>query len=731
MNFLKNLFRKNRVKTPTVLQMEAVECGAAALAIVLGYYGTYIPLEKLRVECGVSRNGSKAGNILKAARKYKFIAKGYRTQPEKLREFPIPMILHWNFNHFVVLEGIKGNTVYINDPSSGPRTITYEELDQSFTGVVLTFEKSPDYKPVGAKRNIIKSLADRLSGSEKALSYIIIAGLFLIIPGIIVPSFTRVFVDNILVNNMLTWWTPFFIALLLTIFIQILLKWLQQNYLLRLRTKMALVNSLKFFYHVFRLPMEFFSQRFPGDIANRVLLNDKIANLLTSDFANAFLNFITASFFIIIMFFYDITLTFISIIIALLNFAVLKFISRKRADINMFLQQERGKFIGNAMGGIQIIETLKATGSEGDFFAQWAGYQAKVVNANQKIGAWNQFLFAAPPFLATLNNVAILGIGGLRVIEGSITLGTLIAFQYLVSMFFNSVNQIINLGGLYQEAKADIERLDDVMKYPVDSCFSEETSSHSDIKNSAKVNLPPKLTGYLELKNVTFGYSPLEPPLISNFSLKVKPGGRVALVGTSGSGKSTIAKLVAGLYEPWEGDILFDGIPIKSLPRDIFVNSLAVVSQDIFLCEGSIKDNITMWDNTIPQNDIVAAAKDAAIHEVIAERHDGYSSEVSENGNNFSGGQRQRLEIASAFASNPSIMVLDEATSALDPQTEKNIGDNLRKRGCTCLLIAHRLSTIRDCDEIIVLHHGKVVQRGTHDELKDIKGTYAELIKLH
>lgn len=727
-SIFKNLFEQKRVKTPTVLQMEAVECGAASLAIILGYYGSYIPLEKLRVECGISRNGSKASNILKAARKYGFIAKGYKTQLKKLKDFSFPVIIHWNFNHFVVLEGINNDIVYINDPSAGPRTVTYEELDQSFTGIVLTFKKCPDFKPVGEKRNILKSLSNRLIGTEKALSYIIIAGLFLIVPGIIVPTFTRIFVDNILVNKMLSWWTPFSIALLLTIFIQIILKWLQQNYLLRLRTKMALVNSVKFFYHVFRLPMEFFSQRFPGDIANRVLLNDKIANLLTSDFATAFLNFVTVSFYIIIMFFYDITLTFVSIIIALLNFVALQYISRKRVDINMFLQQEKGKFIGNAMGGLQIIETLKAMGSEGDFFAQWSGYQAKVINAGQKMGLWNQILSAIPPFLTILINVAILGIGGLRVMEGSMTLGTLIAFQYLMSMFLNSVNQIVNLGSVFQEAQADMNRLDDVMHYPIESRFSTGDSTK---KDSIKKEFPSKLTGYLELRNITFGYSRLEPPLLTNFNLKINPGGRVALVGTSGSGKSTITKLVTGLYEPWEGEILFDGIPLKSIPRDVLVNSLAMVSQDIFLCEGIIRDNITMWDNTIPYRDFVDAAKDASIHKVIADRPNGYNSQVSEEGGNFSGGQRQRLEIASAFTSNPSILVLDEATSALDPHTEKIIDDNLRRHGYTCLIVAHRLSTIRDCDEIIVLHHGKVVQRGTHEELKDIKGPYVDLIKLY
>jgi len=728
LNIFKNLPRQKRIKTPTILQMEAVECGAVSLAIIMGYYGVHIPLEKLRVECGISRDGSKASNVLKAARKFGFIAKGFKSQLEELKDFPFPMIIHWNFNHFVVLEGIKGDVVYINDPAIGPRIITYEEFDQSFTGIVLTFEKGPDFQPIGEKKNIIGALKTRLTGSEKALAYIIIAGLFLIIPGIIVPACTRIFVDQILVNKMVSWWPPLSIALIITILIKVILTWLQQNYLLRLKTKMALINSMKFFYHVFRLPMEFFDQRFPGDVADRVLLNDKIANLLTGELATAFLNFITVSFYIIIMFFYDGTLTFVSIIVALLNFLALRYISRKRIDVNILLQQEKGKLVGNAMGGLQTIETLKATGSEADFFAQWSGYQAKAVNAEQKLGFWSHILSAIPPFLATVNNVAILGIGGLRVIGGDMTLGTLIAFQYLMSMFLNSINQIINLNSVFQEAVADMNRLDDVMAYPIKNDIS---NCKEDIEVSNKQEFPAKLTGFLELKNITFGYSRLEPPLISNFDLKIKPGGRVALVGTSGSGKSTIAKLIVGLYEPWEGEIMIDGIPIKSIPRDVLTNSLAMVSQDIFLYEGTIWENLSMWDNTIQNNDIVNAAKDAGIHEVIANRPNGYSNKVDEDGRNFSGGQRQRLEIASALVNKPSILVLDEATSALDPHTEKIIDDNLRQRNCTCLIVAHRLSTIRDCDEIIVLHHGEVVQRGTHEELKDLQGTYAELIKLY
>ena len=718
-------FPNKRVKTPTVLQMEAAECGAACLAMILEYHGAIIPLEKLRIICGVSRDGSKASNVLRAASTLGFKAKGYKIEPGKLLTLPLPMIIHWNFNHFVVLEGIKDDKVYLNDTATGPRVVTYEELDQAFTGVVLTFEKGPDFKPIGEKRSLIHSLKNRLAGSEKALVYVIVAGLFLIIPGIIIPMFTKIFVDNILVNKLMGWWKPLLLAMGIVILIRVILTWLQQSYLLRVESKMALVNSGKFFHHVFRLPMEFFGQRYAGDIANRVFLNDKIALLLSGQLANTALNLFTVIFYLIIMFFYSGTLTFVTIFIASLNFLILKYVSRKRVDINRRLQQEKGEFIGNAVGGIQIIETLKATGSESDFFEQWSGYQAKVVNAEQQLGFWSQLVSAAPPFLTTLANVVVLSMGGLLVIEGRLTLGGLVAFQTLMLMFLNPVNRMVGLGSILQETEADMNRLDDVMHYEQDKGFLNGRK-----KEVSRASFAPKLSGHLELKNVTFGYSRLEPPLIDNFNLTIKPGGRVALVGTSGSGKSTIAKLIAGLYQPWKGEILLDGKPLSSIPRDVLANSLAMVSQDIFLFEDSVRENISMWDNTIPQNHIINAAKDADIHEVIAERSGGYGSMVAEGGTNFSGGQRQRLEIATTLVNNPSILILDEATSALDAYTEKVIDDNIRQRGCTCIIVAHRLSTIRDCDEIIVLHRGKVIQRGTHEQLKDARGHYAELIEM-
>ena len=711
-----------RVKTPTVLQMEAVECGAAALAIILSYYGRIVPLEQLRIDCGVSRDGSKASNILKAARLYGMEAKGFRYEIEDLYEQDFPFIVFWNFNHFLVVEGIKKDKVFLNDPASGPRVITLDEFNDSFTGVVLTFKPGPDFKKGGEKPSLYKALRKRLKGSEKAVIYAILAGILLVLPGLAIPIFSKVFVDEILIQNMDYILYPLIIGMAMTALVRGILTWLQQYYLLKLETKLALTTSSKFFWHIIRLPVEFFNQRYAGDISSRVATNDKIALLLSQQLATNILNFLTALFYLILLFYYDVTLTVIGVFISLLNIAVLKYIARKRVDSNMRLLQDRGKLVGTSIAGLSNIETLKASGTESDFFTRWSGYLAKLINSEQELNFYTQFLSVIPPFLTSINTVVILALGSIYVIKGDMTIGTLVAYQSLMTFFTAPVNRMVNLGSTLQEVEGDMVRLDDVLRY--------ETYVNIDDKDIDK-DTALKLSGKLELKDITFGYCPLSPPLIENFNLKLEPSSRVALVGLSGSGKSTIGKLICGLYKPWEGQVMLDGKPVGEIPQGIVYNTLSLVDQSIMLFEGTVKENISMWDYTMEDSTIIRAAKDAHIHDEITEREAGYDSPVGEGGRNFSGGQCQRLEIARVLASNPRILVLDEATSALDALTEKAIDNNLRKRGCTCIIIAHRLSTIRDCDEIIVLDKGKVVQRGTHDEMKDVEGTYRELIQMY
>lgn len=717
-------WKNKRVKTPTVLQMEAVECGAASLAMILAHYGLFVPLEILRVDCGISRDGSKASNIVKAAQKYKLEAKGFLKEPADLTNYRLPMILFWNFNHFLVLEGIKGKWAYVNDPAAGPRKIPMTELDASFTGVVLTFHLGKDFEGGGEKPNLFRSLARRFSGCWTALWFVVMTGMLMTIPGLVYPSYTKIFLDDILIEGMDNWLKPLLLAMAVTALAHMILNWIQRYFLLRLQIRISLSGSTRFFLHVLRLPIDFFTQRLAGDISVRVQLNDNLAKLLSGQLTITVVNLLTVAFYAAFMFQYSVILTLMGIGFALLNLFALKVVSYRRKNLNMGLQKVRGKLTGFTMTGLQMIETLKAGGSEADFFSQWSGYQAKLVNSEQKLSVSTQLLNAVPSTLLSLNQVFILFIGAKLIMDGEMSIGMLFAFQGLMMGFMQPFNHFVDMGSTLQETHADIDRLDDVLVNPMEPSFSQTLEKPEDLDT-----WPVRLSGRLDLKNITFGYCPLEAPLIKNFSLSLKPGARVALVGGSGSGKSTIAKLVTGLYRPWEGEILFDGRPMSSIPKRVLTNSVAMVDQDVFLFDGTVKENLTMWDTTVPEKDITQATRDACIHQDIISRAGGYAGRIGEAGDNFSGGQGQRLEIARALVGNPSFLVMDEATSALDPQTEALVDDHLRRRGITCLIVAHRLSTIRDCDEIIVLDRGEVVQRGAHEQLRDQEGLYAELIQ--
>jgi NHLM bacteriocin system ABC transporter peptidase/ATP-binding protein len=708
-----------RVATPTVLQMEAVECGAASLAMILAHHGRIVPLEELRVECGVSRDGSKASNIVKAAERYGLTARGFKREPQALRLMQPPMILHWNFNHFVVLDGVSKQGVHINDPGRGPTLLTDQELDEAFTGVVLTFEPNERFQRGGEGPNLLAALGRRLPGIGGALALVVLAGLALVIPGLIAATSPRVFVDQVIVRGLKSWVGPLTIAMLVAaVFIATLTR-LQQHYLLRLESRLSLTSSGQFVWHVLRLPIRFFSQRYAGDIAARVALNDKVSRLLSGDLANTMVSLVVIGFYGLMLFKFDVLLSIVGVATALLNLLALRYFSRRQLVLTQRLGRDRAAMIGAAMGALRTIDTLKATGRESDFFARWAGYQAKAASAQLQIQLPSILLGVVPPFLVALNSALILGIGGRRIIDGQLTVGMLIAFQALLLSFLGPFNQMVALGSTVEEVKADMTRLDDVLR------AERDPGAENDV---APAEATGKLSGTIEVRGVSFGYSPREPPLIEDLSLTLRPGSRVALVGGSGSGKSTVARIVAGLERPWSGEVLFDGSPRDAIPRGTLVQSLAVVDQDICLFGDDIRNNITLWDGTVSDVDLTAATRDAALSDDLAVRSGGLAAVVEEGGRNFSGGQRQRLEIARALALNPTILVLDEATSALDPTTEKIVDDNIRRRGCTCLMVAHRLSTIRDCDEILVMDRGKIVQRGTHAEMIDMPGPYRTLI---
>lgn len=715
---------KRRRKTPTVLQMEAVECGAASLCMILGYHGRIVPLEECRAECGVSRDGSKASNVLKAARKYGLEAKGFKYELDDLFGLEYPCILFWNANHFVVLEGFRGEKVYLNDPAQGPRVISMEELDASFSGVVLTFAKGPDFKPGGEKPSLAGALRRRLIGSEAALSFVLLCGLFLVVPGLVIPTFSRIFVDEFLVAGRATIVKPLLVGMAVTLVLQGFLTWLQQHFLLRLETKLALQTSSNFFNHILRLPVGYFAQRFAGEIGSRVAINDKVASVVSGKLATTAIDCFMIVFYAALMARYSVGLTATVIGVALLNVVAIRVVARVRIDASRRLMADKGKLQGTAMNGLKMIETLKATGGEAEYFARWAGYQAKALRAEQHLRTLSDMTSVVPIFVGTLVTGTVLLMGGLRVMDGELTVGLLVAYQALTGGFTKPLGSLVNFGSTLQELEADLNRLDDVLRYPQDPLYTQDERADTGDQRL-------KLSGRIELTDVTFGYSPLEKPLIENFNLSIQPGQRIALVGGSGSGKSTAAKLISGLYQPWSGEVRFDGVPRDQLPRRLLSNSIGMVDQEIFLFAGTIRENITMWDGTIPAGRVTEAARDGAIAEVIEQRDGGYNGWVGEGGGNFSGGQRQRLEIARSMVGHPTILILDEATSALDPTTEAIVDDALRRRGCTCIIIAHRLSTIRDCDEIVVLQRGKIVQRGTHEEMKDVEGPYADLIRTH
>jgi NHLM bacteriocin system ABC transporter peptidase/ATP-binding protein len=719
--------RHHRVRTPTVLQMEAVECGAAALGIVLGHFGRTVPLEELRVRCGVSRDGSKAGNVLRAARDYGLSAKGLRLETTTVLKGPFPLIVFWNFNHFLVVEGASRSQVWLNDPAIGPRAVSIGEFDESFTGVVLRLEPGPDFERGGRQPSVLARLGRWLSGSNPALGFVLAISLLMVVPGIVIPGFTLIFIDHYLVREEQDWLRPLLVGMLIVFVARWGLLWLQQYSLRRIELRLALANSARFLWHVLRLPVEFFQQRYVGDVSNRVNANDRVATLLSGDLGSSLLDALTILFFIGAMVFYDLSLTLISVGFAVINVTVMLLVRRLRTDLSMRLQQEQAKLFGSSVAGLQLVETLKASGGEDDFFARWAGYQARVANTEQRLSLVTQITAVVPTFLAAASTAAILGLGGLTVMEGGMTIGALVAFQSLVVSFNTPIQRLVEVGGRVQEINADLARLDDVMAYERDHPFRNEVDG---APTSPAPTSGARLDGRVTLENIAFGYNRLDPPLIEGFSLTLEPGGRIALVGGSGSGKSTLAKLATGLYPPWEGTLKLDGVPLADLPRDLVANSLSVVDQDIFLFEGTVSDNLTLWDPSVPHETVTQAAKDAAVHDVIAARPEGYDGPVDEGGRNFSGGEAQRLEIARALVTEPSILVLDEATSALDPATEALVFDSLRRRGCSCIVIAHRLSTIRDCDEIIVLDRGKVVERGRHAELIAGDGPYARLIAM-
>lgn len=718
---VKQPITKGVVKVPVVMQMEALECGAASLAMVLAYYDKWIPLEQVREDCGVSRDGSNAKNILLAARNYGMVAKAYRYDPERLKEVgKFPMIVHWEFNHFIVLRGFKGNKVYINDPARGEVVMPFEQFDDGYTGICLMFEPTEAFVPSGKPKSVFAFAKSRLKGASAAVAFVSITTLIVSITGILLSAFSRVFMDRLLTGADPDWLLPFIIGLSALALVRVVAAWIKAIYSIKIDGKMAVVGNMSYMWKILRLPMKFFSQRMAGDIQQRQMSNASIAGTLVNTLSPLVLETLMLAFYLVVMIRYSLLLTLVGVISVFGQVWVSRIISNKRVNITRVTMRDSGKLASATVSGIDMVETIKASGAENGYFEKWSGYQASVNTQKVRFMKLNSYLGLIPPILTVLANDVVLILGVYLCITGRFTIGMVMAFQGFLALFMQPAAKLINAGQQIQELRTEMERIDDVMKYPIDvDPGNEEIDEDADYD---------KLSGTVELKNVTFGYSRLAPPLIENFSMKLETGSRVAFVGASGCGKSTLAKLFSGLYQPWEGEILFDGKHIDEINRSVFTGSVAVVDQDITLFEDTIENNIKMWDNTIEDYEMMMAARDARIHDDIMEREGGYRYKLSEGGRDFSGGQRQRIEIARVLAQDPTIIIMDEATSALDAKTEYEVVNAIKDRDITCIVIAHRLSTIRDCDEIIVLDQGKVVERGTHEELMALGGAYTKLV---
>lgn len=710
----------NYVKTPTVFQMEATECGAASLAMIFAYYGKFVPLEQMRIETGVSRDGCNAGNMMRAAKRFGLECRGFRREPEALREIETPCIIHWNFNHFVVFEGFKGDWAYLNDPAVGRRRLSYDELDEGFTGVVLTFKVTEAFQKEKKENTAWSLIAGRLKGQYEVLAKLIYIGLLLVFPGLVLPVLSQVFIDDILVGGYTDWITKILVFMGCLVVLKVSLHYYRDLILKKLCSKLTLTSGVGFLSHLLKLPMSFFDQRYSGDLVNRMNNNTEVSDFLAGDLAETVLNILVAAFYLVILFIYSPLMT----LIGLCNVAVCVFvvyISRKYiADASIKQQMIGGKLYGVVCAGLSITDTLKASGAENEYVSRVLGYQVKQSNLNQEQTRFQKIIGAVPGAAGNITDVLHLLVGGILVMNGSMSMGMLTAFCSLFDSFIEPINSLVGFAQKIQTLKASINRVEDVQKYPEDERYAEK----GEVSQTYK-----KLNGEIELRDISFGYSTLKPPLVESFSFSLSSGETIAFVGPSGCGKSTVSKMISCLYQPWSGEILFDGKPVSQIPRETLIASIATVSQNIALFSGSIRDNLTMWNSAVLEEDMIAAAKDACIDDFIDSCPGGYDYNLSENAANISGGQRQRLEIARALTTKPSILIMDEATSALDPIVEKKVMDNIKRRGCTCVIVAHRLSAIRDCNQIIVMRDGKIAERGTHASLMREGGYYSKFIQ--
>ena len=719
-NTIKQPITNGIAKVPVIMQLEELECGVASLCMILAYYNKWIPLEEVRAACGVSRDGVSAGSIMRAARYYDLYALGFKCPVNTFfQNVTFPCIAFVHGCHFVVVCGAKNNKIYVNDPAKGNTVYTEKEFGEIFNNIIMQFSPNDTFVPSGKPKSLFTFVKKRLKGTGLAITFALTTSFIASLIGIMSPAFSRVFIDYLLPGKHPYWVMPFILLLSLLALIQVVLTALDSIYSLRISGKMAVIGNSTFMWKILKMPIEFFSQRRAGDIEQRQASNATIATSLINTFAPLILNMIMMLFYLCIMIKYSWKLTLVGIASMCINAFITRYITKKRINITRVTLKEQASLSSTTIVGIDMIESLKATGAEHGFFTKWSGIQANA-NAEQiKYAKTDVYLSMIPQFITSFTSYAILILGVWQIMNGNFTIGKLMAFQGFLSSFMTPTLTLIDSNRTLQEMRTNMERIDDVMEYHDEDIFS-----------TKKEHTYHKLTGKIEIKDMTFGYNKLSKPLIENFNLTINPGESIAIVGDSGCGKSTISKLLSGIYEPWSGEILFDHKPLKEIYKGVFRSSLAIVDQDITLFEDTIAENIRMWDMNIDEATIVEASKDAKFHEDVMLRPHGYKYKLKEDGRDLSGGQRQKLEIARALASNPSILILDEATSALDASNEYDILQAIKRRNITCIMIAHRLSTIRSCDKIVVIENGKIIGIGTHEELLKTNTLYQKLVQV-
>ena len=702
-------------KTPSFLQVQPSECGAASLGIILAHYGKWVSLNELRRECGISRDGCSAADIKRAARKYGMHLRGQKLEPRHLRSLRLPAIIFWEFHHFCVLEGFLGSDYLINDPANGHRRVSEDEFDRAYTGIVLDFEPGSEFTREGRRSLIRENLWPWFKPHRTLLLIAAFCGLLAVIPALGIPLLLGEFVDRALGENRTdtTGIVGAASALALALFA---LTWLQQRVLRRMSLRVSVLQAERFVSRLLRLPNEYFVQRHAGDLAQRSELIDDVSDVGSTQLLSIVIELVLSIIFLAWMIHADLLLATFILSIGVANALILRVLSNIRLHENHRLRQERQKLIGVGTNALRKLASIHASGLENMVFSRWSGYQARELNARQRFAALGAVIAVLPALTQFAGAASVLYVGGLRIFSGDMTLGEVTAFFFIASRFLAPIGRFVDSLDRFTVLEADLQCIEDVMTAHENTPSSRQEEGRTS-RPISTFQGKLKLTGHLEINGLTYGYRRYQRPLIADFHVAIQPGQRVAIVGPSGSGKSTLAMLVAGLFEPWHGAILFDGYPRTEIPHEVMTDSVAFVDQHVNLFSATIRENITMWNHTVPDHMVVAAAKDACIHEQIILRPENYDSLVLEGGSNFSGGQRQRLEIARALLYRPALLILDEATSDLDPAIERRIDDALRRRGCSCLVIAHRLSTIRDCDEILVMDQGRIVQRGRHEEL--------------